>query len=207
VLSAVVGVLLSWTPINLYVQIGLVVLVGLACKNAILIIEFARGRRADGLPADEAVLEACRLRFRPILMTSLALILGVVPLVFAWGAGAEMRRSLGLTVFSGMMGVTFFGVFLTPLFFSVIDRAAATRWLASPRARRRVTALLAGTGGVGAGFLLAELAGEKPARALLAGVGLGAALMLMLLFRRWLGNPRPIFRGRSPEMNGGGPIP
>src|SRR6202035_5489963 len=101
-------------------QIGFVVLVGLASKNAILIVEFAKQAQEAGMPAWEATVEACKLRLRPILMTSFAFILGVVPLVIAHGAGAEMRRSLGLAVFSGMLGVTIFGVFLTPVFFYII---------------------------------------------------------------------------------------
>jgi multidrug efflux pump len=97
-------------------------LVGLASKNAILIVEFAKQAQEAGAPRREAVLEACRLRLRPILMTSFAFIFGVVPLVIAEGAGAEMRRSLGTAVFSGMLGVTLFGIFLTPVFYYVIQR-------------------------------------------------------------------------------------
>ena len=102
-------------------QIGLIVLVGLACKNAILIVEFARELSREGRPRFEATREASRLRLRPILMTSFAFILGVVPLVVAHGAGAEMRHSLGTAVFSGMLGVTLFGIFLTPVFFYIIQ--------------------------------------------------------------------------------------
>ena len=111
-------------------QIGLVVLVGLACKNAILIVEFARQLHEEGKSCFEATLEASRLRLRPILMTSFAFILGVVPLVVASGAGAEMRRSLGTAVFSGMLGVTLFGIFLTPVFFYVIQGLGETRLFA-----------------------------------------------------------------------------
>ena len=107
--------------INIFTQIGFVVLVGLASKNAILIVEFAKQQREAGVPRREATLEACQLRLRPIIMTSLAFILGVVPLVISHGAGAEMRRTLGTAVFSGMLGVTLFGIFLTPVFFYVID--------------------------------------------------------------------------------------
>ena len=121
--------------INIFTQIGFVVLVGLACKNAILIVEFAKYRREEGVDVREAMLQACRLRLRPILMTSFAFILGVLPLVVATGAGAEMRRALGTAVFTGMLGVTLFGIFLTPVFFYVIDRMshwhvvhAAARW-------------------------------------------------------------------------------
>ena len=120
-LCSVAGVALMHMDINIFTQIGFVVLVGLASKNAILIVEFARQQRDAGMGPREAALEACRLRLRPIMMTSLAFILGVVPLVFASGAGAEMRRTLGTAVFSGMLGVTLFGIFLTPVFFFVID--------------------------------------------------------------------------------------
>jgi hydrophobe/amphiphile efflux-1 (HAE1) family protein len=120
-LCSVVGVGLAGMEVNIFTQIGFVVLVGLASKNAILIVEFAKQRREEGEPRREATLEASRLRLRPILMTSLAFILGVVPLVVAQGAGAEMRRALGLAVFSGMLGVTAFGIFLTPVFFYVIQ--------------------------------------------------------------------------------------
>jgi multidrug efflux pump len=107
--------------VNIFTQIGFIVLVGLACKNAILIVEFAKTRREEGADRREATLDAVRLRLRPIMMTSFAFILGVVPLVISEGAGAEMRRSLGVAVFSGMLGVTLFGVFLTPVFFYVIQ--------------------------------------------------------------------------------------
>ena len=117
-------------------QIGLVVLVGLACKNAILIVEFAKQLRDEGKPRLEATREASRLRLRPILMTSFAFILGVVPLVIADGAGAEMRQSLGTAVFSGMLGVTLFGIFLTPVFFYVIDGLGRNSAVHSPRVRR-----------------------------------------------------------------------
>jgi multidrug efflux pump len=108
--------------VSLFTQIGFVVLVGLASKNAILIVEFAKQSQEAGVPRREATLEACRLRLRPILMTSFAFIFGVVPLVLAEGAGSEMRRSLGTAVFSGMLGVTLFGIFLTPVFYYVIQR-------------------------------------------------------------------------------------
>src|SRR5262249_33716107 len=103
-------------------QIGFVVLVGLACKNAILVVEFAKERmEKEGLSLREATVEASKVRLRPIVMTSFAFILGVVPLVFATGAGAEMRRTLGVAVFSGMLGVTAFGAPLTPVFFYVVE--------------------------------------------------------------------------------------
>ncbi len=97
------------------------VLIGLACKNSILIVEFAKARRDAGATARQATLEACQLRLRPIVMTSLAFILGVVPLVISQGAGAEMRRTLGTAVFGGMLGVTIFGIFMTPGFYYVIQ--------------------------------------------------------------------------------------
>jgi multidrug efflux pump len=121
-LCSTVGVALAGMDINIFVQIGFVVLVGLASKNAILIVEFAKEKSAHGVPAREATIEACRLRLRPIIMTSLAFILGVVPLAIAVGAGAEMRRTLGIAVFSGMLGVTLFGILLTPVFYYVIVR-------------------------------------------------------------------------------------
>src|SRR5436190_16855002 len=121
-LSALAGVALTRMDVNIFVQVGFVVLVGLACKNAILIVEFARDRQQEGASRFAAAVEACRVRLRPIVMTSFAFILGVFPLVIATGAGAEMRRTLGTAVFAGMIGVTFFGIFLTPVFFSVIRR-------------------------------------------------------------------------------------
>jgi multidrug efflux pump len=130
-LSAVAGVAIAQMDVNILTQIGFVVLVGLASKNAILIVEFARVMRHGGTPRREATLEACRLRLRPIIMTSFAFILGVVPLLLAHGAGAEMRRSLGTAVFSGMLGVTAFGIFLTPVFFFVIDGLGESRLFAS----------------------------------------------------------------------------
>jgi multidrug efflux pump len=122
VLSSLAGVAYAKMDINIFTQVGFIVLVGLASKNAILIVEFAKGKRESGVPRFDATIQACRLRLRPILMTSFAFILGVVPLVIAEGAGKEMRRALGTAVFSGMLGVTLFGIFLTPVFFMVIDR-------------------------------------------------------------------------------------
>ncbi|MFI8221855.1 efflux RND transporter permease subunit [Pseudomonas sp. NPDC085632] len=119
-LSAITGVIISGGDNNIFTQIGLIVLVGLACKNAILIVEFAKDKQEEGLNPLAAVLEACRLRLRPILMTSFAFIMGVVPLVFSSGAGAEMRHAMGVAVFSGMLGVTFFGLLLTPVFYVLI---------------------------------------------------------------------------------------
>jgi multidrug efflux pump len=121
-LSAITGVWLSGGDNNVFTQIGLIVLVGLACKNAILIVEFARTREEAGAGTLDAVLEACRLRLRPILMTSIAFIMGVVPLMLATGAGAEMRSAMGVAVFAGMLGVTLFGLLLTPVFYYVVRR-------------------------------------------------------------------------------------
>ena len=123
-LSALAGVWLAGVENNLFTQIGFVVLVGLATKNAILIVEFARQRESEGAGPREAVLEAVRLRLRPILMTSLAFVMGVVPLVLATGAGAEMRHAMGVAVFAGMLGVTLFGLFLTPFFYLLLRRRA-----------------------------------------------------------------------------------
>src|SRR5206468_2006426 len=123
VLSALAGVALAGMDVNIFVQVGFVVLVGLACKNAILIVEFARDRQHEGASRFDAAVEAAKVRLRPIVMTSFAFILGVLPLVIAHGAGAEMRRTLGTAVFAGMIGVTLFGIFLTPVFYSVV------RWL------------------------------------------------------------------------------
>ena len=127
-LSAMIGVWLKGSDNNVLTQIGFIVLVGLACKNAILIVEFARERVEHGLSPVDAAIEACRLRLRPILMTSFAFIMGVIPLVVASGAGSEMRQAIGIAVFAGMLGVTSFGLFLTPVFFVTIEM-----WLARHR--------------------------------------------------------------------------
>jgi len=124
--SALAGVAMAGMDINIFVQVGFVVLVGLASKNAILIVEFARDRQHEGASLFDASVEAARVRLRPIIMTSFAFILGVLPLVISHGAGAEMRRTLGTAVFAGMLGVTIFGIFLTPVFFYVI------RWITGP---------------------------------------------------------------------------
>jgi multidrug efflux pump len=136
ILGSLVGVWVTGGDINIFTQIGFVVLVGLASKNAILIVEFAKHKHEEGgLSRREATLEACRLRLRPILMTSFAFILGVVPLLITTGAGAEMRRTLGTAVFSGMLGVTLFGIFLTPVFFYVIAGFAEAPLFSSERMR------------------------------------------------------------------------
>jgi multidrug efflux pump subunit AcrB len=122
-LFAITGVWIRGMENNILTQIGFVVLVGLACKNAILIVQFASSLQEKGMDRYEAVIEASRLRLRPILMTSFAFILGVVPLVIAQGAGYEMRQAVGTAVFSGMLGVTFFGLFFTPIFFVLLSRS------------------------------------------------------------------------------------
>src|SRR3981189_654435 len=120
--SAIAGVWLLNGDNNVFTQISLIVLVGLACKNAILIVEFARERQLEGVGAGDAGLEACRLRLRPILMTSLAFTMGVVPLVLSSGAGSEMRQAIGVAVVFGLRGATFFGLLLTPVFYVVVRR-------------------------------------------------------------------------------------
>ncbi|MCI0742865.1 MAG: efflux RND transporter permease subunit, partial [Gemmataceae bacterium] len=134
-LSALAGIALAGMDVNIFVQVGFVVLVGLAAKNAILIVEFARDRQQEGTSLFDAAVEAARVRLRPILMTSFAFILGVLPLVISQGAGAEMRRTLGTAVFAGMIGVTLFGVFLTPVFFYVVRRLSGNASL--PKTHRR----------------------------------------------------------------------
>jgi multidrug efflux pump len=131
-LCAITGVVLAKSDINIFTQIGFLVLVGLACKNAILIVEFAKAQRETGRTRTQATLDACQLRLRPIIMTSFAFILGVVPLMLSEGAGAEMRKTLGVAVFSGMLGVTLFGIFLTPVFFYVIQWLKDLRPAAPP---------------------------------------------------------------------------
>ena len=128
--SAIAGVWLLHGDNNVFTQISLIVLVGLACKNAILIVEFAREKQIqEGMNRVDAVLEACRLRLRPILMTSLAFTMGVVPLVLSTGAGSEMRRAIGVAVFFGMLGVTAFGLVLTPVFYVLVQRFVEGREL------------------------------------------------------------------------------
>ncbi|WP_296593268.1 multidrug efflux RND transporter permease subunit [Methylophaga sp.] len=133
-LSALSGVLIYGGDNNILTQIGLIVLVGLATKNAILIVEFAKELQDHGMSAMEAILEAGRLRLRPILMTSIAFIMGVVPMVFSTGAGAEMRQAMGVAVFSGMIGVTFFGLILTPLFYYMLAKRGEKQALPSTTA-------------------------------------------------------------------------
>ena len=164
--------------INIFTQIGFVVLGGLASKNAILIVEFAKHKHEEGgLPRREATLEACQLRLRPILMTSFAFILGVVPLLVGRGAGSEMRRQLGVAVFSGMLGVTLFGIFLTPVFFYVIEGFVESPLFSSPRVR---------------------LAG-KVALYVVGILTLGIPWLLVAGLGRLLRRPRPALNGQAPH--------
>jgi len=131
-LGTVAGLALRNMANDIYAQIGVVLIIALASKNAILIVEFARDRQKEGASLFDATVEAAQVRLRPIIMTSFAFILGVLPLVVSHGAGAEMRRTLGVAVFSGMLGVTLFGIFLTPVFYYVVMRLAGTT-AAAPR--------------------------------------------------------------------------
>jgi multidrug efflux pump subunit AcrB len=130
-IASITGVIMRGMDNNILTQVGFIVLIGLAAKNAILIVEFAAQLEAQGKSRFEAATEASRLRMRPIVMTSLAFILGVAPLVWAVGAGAELRQALGTAVFSGMIGVTVFGLIFTPVFYVIC------RWLAGLGARKR----------------------------------------------------------------------
>ena len=147
ILSALFGVWLASLPpflqpgdLNIFTQVALVVLVGLACKNAILIVEFAKDLERDGRATVAAAVEACRLRLRPILMTSSAFCAGVIPLIASSGAGSEMRRAMGIAVFSGMLGVTAFGIFLTPVFYVLLRSATARRRARADAVRAAVDA-------------------------------------------------------------------
>src|SRR5258707_4903444 len=145
-LFAIAGVWLSGGDNNIFTQIGLIVLVGLACKNAILIVEFAKDKQDEGLTPFQAAIEASRLRLRPILMTSIAFIAGVFPLVVAHGAGSEMRQAMGVAVFAGMIGVTVFGLFLTPVFFVSLMRLGHKP---SPAPKPESKGLAVGSAGAG----------------------------------------------------------
>lgn len=147
ILSALFGLWLSHFPpfmqpgdLNIFTQVALVVLVGLACKNAILIVEFAKELEEHGKSVYDAVVEACRLRLRPILMTSIAFCAGVIPLILGSGAGSEMRRAMGIAVFAGMLGVTFFGIFLTPVFYSLLRKGTEKRRARAAALRAQVEA-------------------------------------------------------------------
>jgi multidrug efflux pump subunit AcrB len=138
-LCAISGVWLTGGDNNVFTQISFLVLAGLACKNAILIVEFAKQREESGESRRQAILDACRVRLRPVLMTSVAFIMGVVPLVFSTGAGAEIRHAMGVAVFAGMLGVTIFGLFLTPVFYVVVG-GLVERFSRSRTANRAVSA-------------------------------------------------------------------
>jgi multidrug efflux pump subunit AcrB len=201
-LCSVAGVRYSGRDVNIFVQIGLVVLVGLACKNAILIVEYAKQKHRDGLPRREATLEACRLRLRPILMTSFAFIIGVIPLAVAVGAGAEMRRSLGITVFSGMLGVTLFGIFLTPVFFSVIQGVSETRLFSDRAGRWFASTLFCGGLGLGIAYMLEKLGVVRFPWTLETGAAAGVLFGLAVMGARRIIRPeqrrnRPV---RSSQM-------
>ncbi|MBV8229123.1 MAG: efflux RND transporter permease subunit, partial [Planctomycetaceae bacterium] len=207
------GVLYSHLDVDIFVQIGLVVLVGLACKNAILIVEFAKQMHQEGRPRLEATQEACRLRLRPILMTSFAFIIGVFPLVVAAGAGAEMRRSLGTAVFSGMLGVTLFGIFLTPVFFSVIQGLSETRLFTAVVTRWVGSTVLSGLAGLGIGFLLERLrvVGSSWAPAIGGCAGVLAALAVLGIHQRIRIQPTALGQTpparQRPDTPGGDPRP
>src|SRR5207344_350524 len=143
-MCAAAGIWLTGGDNNVFTQIGFLVLIGLACKNAILIVEFARELEHQGRSPVQAALEAARIRLRPILMTSFAFIMGVIPLVVSTGAGAEIRRAMGIAVFAGMLGVTFFGLALTPVFY-VLVRGVGLRTVrvTQPQAAPAAPAVLA----------------------------------------------------------------
>jgi len=185
-LCSIVGVALAHMAINIFVQIGLVVLVGLSCKNAILIVEFAKQLHDNGQSLHDATRDACRLRLRPIMMTSFAFILGVAPLVFAVGAGAEMRRALGTAVFNGMLGVTLFGVFFTPVFFLVIEWLGETRVFAHARVRQVGSAFWGGLAGLIVGLILQRLEIVGLGGAVIVGtvLGVASAALVTRLHRR-----------------------
>ena len=213
-LCSLAGVIWTDRDVNIFVQIGLVVLVGLACKNAILVVEFAKQLHLEGQSVYAATVEASRLRLRPILMTSFAFIFGVIPLTIASGAGAEMRRSLGVAVFSGMLGVTLFGIFLTPVFFFCIQRLGETKLFAAALTRWIGSCLAAGLIGLAVGYLLALLGVVVlPWGPVVGAIGC-VVLMLALLelerrFRPQPGASQPEQRARaaSTQANGsqGGP--
>ena len=167
-LFAITGVWLKGSDNNIFTQIGLIVLVGLACKNAILIVEFAKRKQDEGMSPFDAAIEACRLRLRPILMTSIAFIAGVFPLVVSKGAGSEMRQAMGIAVFSGMIGVTLFGLFLTPVFYVTLMKLG---WKKKPAPTVEPKGSSFGSAGAIAGIAVALLVGVTSANASLFTVG------------------------------------
>ena len=160
-LFAITGVWLKGSDNNIFTQIGLIVLVGLACKNAILIVEFAKVKQDEGLSPFDAAIEACRLRLRPILMTSIAFVAGVFPLVVSHGAGAEMRQAMGIAVFSGMIGVTLFGLFLTPVFYVTLMKLGLKKKPATETKGHLPGAAGAVTAALLAGLLLLSISSAK----------------------------------------------
>jgi multidrug efflux pump len=200
-LCSVTGVLYTGRDVNIFVQIGLVVLVGLACKNAILIVEYAKEKHMEGWSRADATVEACRLRLRPILMTSLAFIIGVIPLALATGAGSEMRRSLGIAVFYGMVGVTLFGIFLTPVFFYVILGLSEAWQLVTTAARWVGSTAVGGLSGVGLGWLLARADIVEPHRALwgCGAAGVLATMAVLGLHQRFRPQARPKSAAPPPD--------
>ena len=190
-LCSVTGVRAMGRDVNIFVQIGLVVLVALACKNAILIVEYAKQLHREGQSRFAATKEASRLRLRPILMTSFAFIFGVVPLMIASGAGQEMRRSLGIAVFNGMLGVTLFGVFLTPVFFYVITGLSESRLFSVAPVRWLVSMALGGLAGLAAGFLLGKLGVVVLPWGALVGAGAGLLIVASILEIQRRMRPRP----------------
>jgi multidrug efflux pump len=202
-LCSITGVLYSNKDVNIFVQIGLVVLVGLACKNSILIVEFAKRLHLQGRPCFEATQEASRLRLRPILMTSFAFILGVFPLVIAIGAGAEMRSSLGTAVFSGMIGVTLFGIFLTPVFSYVIQKLSEARLFMDVAIQWAGSSLLGALVGAAMGFMLGRVGIVNMNWAMVVGgcAGTLAALMVMGIHQRI--NPKPADAEHNPHSRPG----
>jgi multidrug efflux pump len=191
-LSAIIGVSIAGMEINIFTRIGFVVLVGLASKNAVLIVEFAKVQRQAGKSRTQATLEACKLRLRPIIMTSFAFVLGTLPLLLATGAGAEMRQALGTAVFSGMLGVTLFGIFLTPVFFFTIDWLTETHLFRSPAVRR-----------FGAWSLNALTLGVPQAIALVRRLPRGSPRQPLPLQRNGVPVPGPVDDGKLPAKPNG----
>jgi multidrug efflux pump len=171
---------------DIFVQIGFVVLVGLACKNAILIVEFAKQLREEGQTCFDATVQACGLRLRPILMTSFAFILGVVPMVVAEGAGAEMRWSLGTAVFSGMLGVTLFGIFLTPVFFYVIESIGEMPIFRPVSMQWCLSSICGGSAGLLMGYLAYKIGFPYLHWALVGGFALGVGTAALVQRHRQL---------------------
>ena len=196
-LCSVAGVLITGRDVNIFVQIGLVVLVALACKNAILIVEFGKQLMMQGRPRYEATQESSRLRLRPIMMTSFAFIFGVLPLALATGAGAEMRRSLGIAVFYGMLGVTMFGIFLTPVFFYVIQGLGQSPVFLSERGKAAVSFSTGAGSGFASGYLLALLkASSTPWGPIIVAV---TGIVLMWAVRELGRQIGPLGNGRRSE--------